>query len=45
MQHDLVPEPFEHVDGWMYPPQGPGLGIDVNEEVVDGFRSEKVLAA
>ena len=45
MQHDLVTEPFEHVDGWVYPPSGPGLGIDVIEEVVDGFRSEKVLAA
>src|SRR6266852_3511142 len=45
MQHDLVTEPFEHVDGWVYPPSGPGLGIEVIEEVVDGFRSEKVLAA
>ena len=26
MQHDLVTEPFEHVDGWVYPPTGPGLG-------------------
>src|SRR5207253_1124013 len=45
MQHDLVTEPFEHVDGWVFPPSGPGLGIEVIEEVVDGFRSEKVLAA
>ncbi len=45
MQHDLVPEPFDHVEGWMYPPTGPGLGIEVDEEVVDGFRSEKVLSA
>lgn len=44
MQHDLVTEPFEHVDGWMYPPIGPGLGIEVREEVVDFYRSEKVLA-
>jgi L-alanine-DL-glutamate epimerase-like enolase superfamily enzyme len=44
MQHDLVTRPFEHVDGWMEPPQGPGLGIEVIEEVVDGYRSEKVLA-
>jgi L-alanine-DL-glutamate epimerase-like enolase superfamily enzyme len=44
MQHDLVPEPLEHVDGWVYPPTGAGLGIEVIEEVVDGFRSEKVLA-
>jgi L-alanine-DL-glutamate epimerase-like enolase superfamily enzyme len=45
MQHDLVSEPFEHVDGYMYPPTKPGLGIDVIEEVVDRYRSEKVLAA
>ena len=44
MQHDLVTRPFAHVDGWMYPPTGPGLGIDVIEDVVNGYRSEKVLA-
>ena len=43
MQHDLVTKPFEHNDGWMYPPTGPGLGIEVIEEVVEGYRSEKVL--
>ena len=41
MQHDLVAAPFEHVDGWVYPPSGPGLGIEVNEEVIDSFRSER----
>jgi L-alanine-DL-glutamate epimerase-like enolase superfamily enzyme len=40
MQHDLVTEPFEHVDGRVYPPSGPGLGIEVIEEVVDRYRSE-----
>ena len=44
MQHELVTHPFEHVDGWMYPPTGPGLGIEVLDEVVDRYRSEKVLA-
>jgi L-alanine-DL-glutamate epimerase-like enolase superfamily enzyme len=44
MQHDLVTTPFEHVDGWTYAPTGPGLGIEVIEEVVEGYRSEKVLA-
>ncbi len=43
MQHDLVARPFDHVDGWVYPPSGPGLGIEINEEVVEGYRSEKVL--
>jgi L-alanine-DL-glutamate epimerase-like enolase superfamily enzyme len=44
MQHDLVTVPFVHENGWVYPPTGPGLGIEVLEEVVDGFRSENVLA-
>ena len=44
MQHDLVTEPFGHTDGWVYPPTGPGLGIEVIEEVVDRYRSERVLA-
>ncbi len=39
MQHDLVPEPIEHIDGWVYPPSDrPGLGIDVQEDVVDRYR-------
>ncbi|CAN5568062.1 mandelate racemase/muconate lactonizing enzyme family protein [soil metagenome] len=45
MQHELVTRPFEHVDGWVYPPSGPGLGIEVLDEVVDRYRSEKVLSA
>ena len=44
MQHDLVTKPFGHVDGWVYPPVGPGLGIEVIDEVVEGYRSEKVLS-
>ncbi|MFC0529309.1 mandelate racemase/muconate lactonizing enzyme family protein [Phytohabitans kaempferiae] len=39
MQHDLVAEPFSHVDGWMSPPvERPGLGITVDEDVVDRYR-------
>jgi L-alanine-DL-glutamate epimerase-like enolase superfamily enzyme len=44
MQHDLVAEPFGHEDGWVHPPTRPGLGIEVDEQVVDRFRSERVLA-
>ena len=43
MQHELVTNPIGHVDGWFYPPTAPGLGIDVIDEVVDRYRSEKVL--
>lgn len=39
MQHELVPDPIEHIDGWVYPPtQRPGLGIEVQEDVVDRYR-------
>lgn len=40
MQHELVTVPFDHVDGWVYPPTGPGLGIEVIDEAVDRYRSE-----
>lgn len=45
MQHELVTQPFEHIDGYMYPPTGPGLGIEIIDEVVDRYRSEKALTA
>lgn len=39
MQHDLVSDPIVHVDGWVYPPtSAPGLGIDVDEKVVERYR-------
>jgi len=38
MQHDLVAEPLRHRDGWVLPPVGPGLGIEVVEDVVDHYR-------
>jgi L-alanine-DL-glutamate epimerase-like enolase superfamily enzyme len=39
MQHDLVVDPIEHVDGWVYPPTGtPGLGVEIVEDVVDRYR-------
>lgn len=44
MQHDLVTAPFEHTDGWVYPPTGPGLGIEVIDDVVDRYRSDRLDA-
>jgi L-alanine-DL-glutamate epimerase-like enolase superfamily enzyme len=44
MQHELVPEPISHIDGWFYPPTKPGLGIEVIEEAVDRYRSDRLLA-
>ncbi len=41
MQHDLVAAPIEPVDGWMQPPTGVGLGIEVLDEVVEHYRLDK----
>lgn len=34
MQHQLARQPIEQVDGWVVPPDGPGLGVEVDEGVV-----------
>jgi L-alanine-DL-glutamate epimerase-like enolase superfamily enzyme len=39
MQHELVAEPIDHQGGWVFPPTGPGLGIEVLDDVVDSYRS------
>jgi L-alanine-DL-glutamate epimerase-like enolase superfamily enzyme len=38
MQHELVTNPIGHVDGWVSPPEGPGLGVEVDEAVVRRYR-------
>lgn len=38
MQHELVETPIGHVDGWVTPLEGPGLGIEVREDVVERYR-------
>jgi L-alanine-DL-glutamate epimerase-like enolase superfamily enzyme len=39
MQHELVENPIEHINGWLYPPiNKPGLGIEVREDVVNLYR-------
>jgi L-alanine-DL-glutamate epimerase-like enolase superfamily enzyme len=37
MQDDLIGGAFVHTDGYMQIPQGTGLGIDVDERVVQRF--------
>lgn len=34
MQHELVKNPISHQDGWIYAPEGPGLGVEVDEKAV-----------
>src|SRR5690242_5983551 len=41
MQHELVTKPFAHVDGWIYAPEGPGLGVDVIEATVQKYNLKK----
>lgn len=38
MQHELVRVPIEQRDGWITPPDGPGLGVEVDEAVVRLYR-------
>ena len=37
MQHELVTNPIDQVDGWISPPDGPGLGVDVDEAAVAAY--------
>lgn len=39
VQDELVTEKIWHVDGWAYPLAGPGLGIEVREDVVERIRA------
>jgi L-alanine-DL-glutamate epimerase-like enolase superfamily enzyme len=38
MQDELVAMPIHQVDGWVDVPSGPGLGLEVDESVVRGYR-------
>jgi L-alanine-DL-glutamate epimerase-like enolase superfamily enzyme len=35
VQQDLVTEPVWHRDGWAYPVDSPGLGVNVREDIVE----------
>ncbi|MBN1189417.1 MAG: hypothetical protein JXA46_06685 [Dehalococcoidales bacterium] len=34
LENDLATKPIRYEDGCLYPPEGPGLGVELNEEVV-----------
>jgi L-alanine-DL-glutamate epimerase-like enolase superfamily enzyme len=38
MQDELVEHPIRQSGGWVRPLDGPGLGIEVRESVVDEYR-------
>jgi L-alanine-DL-glutamate epimerase-like enolase superfamily enzyme len=41
MQHELVSDPIDHEGGWISPPQSPGLGVEVLEDVVEHYRVDR----
>jgi L-alanine-DL-glutamate epimerase-like enolase superfamily enzyme len=41
MQHELVRKPFSHVDGYIYAPEGSGLGVEVIEDTVRKYTMKK----
>ena len=41
MQHELVSNPIHHVDGWIYAPEGAGLGVDVLDATVQKYNLKK----
>jgi L-alanine-DL-glutamate epimerase-like enolase superfamily enzyme len=34
VQHELVKNPIQQIDGWVSAPEGYGLGVEVDEDVV-----------
>lgn len=41
VQQELVEQPIAQVDGWVYPPTGPGLGIRIRPEMVESLTLEE----
>jgi L-alanine-DL-glutamate epimerase-like enolase superfamily enzyme len=41
MQDELVTKPITHHEGWMLPPAGDGLGIEMRPDVVERFRLDR----
>ena len=38
MQHELTPHPFGQDNGWIDVPRAPGLGVDIDEQVLRKYR-------
>lgn len=38
LRHELTHEKIQAIDGWICPPDGPGLGITLNEDFVNAHR-------
>ena len=38
LRHELTHESFPLDEGWVHVPEGPGLGVTINEEVISEYR-------
>ena len=38
LRHEITNEQFEVVDGYVSVPEGPGLGVTINESTIDRYR-------
>lgn len=41
MQHELIKNPIGHQNGWVYAPEGNGLGVEIIEETVQKYLLRK----
>jgi L-alanine-DL-glutamate epimerase-like enolase superfamily enzyme len=41
MQHELVTNPISHRGGYLYAPEGAGLGVEVRMETVEKYNLKK----
>jgi L-alanine-DL-glutamate epimerase-like enolase superfamily enzyme len=37
---DIITNPMKYKDGYFYPPEGPGLGLELNEKAVPKYLTE-----
>jgi L-alanine-DL-glutamate epimerase-like enolase superfamily enzyme len=40
-EDDVVTEPFRYENGLLYPPEGPGLGVELDEERLQAYRTDR----
>ena len=38
LRHDITNEKFEVIDGYVSIPEGPGLGVTINEKTIEKYR-------
>ena len=41
IRREMIRKRFEVVDGWIRIPDGPGLGIEVNDQAIEKYRVDR----